>query len=112
MKTGGGRPDIPPLTSIEEDVVSILGEERVFGLPSGLHTMGSKVRKNEWVTSRSCVLYVDRQFSLKSVINKSKNKPKKITNYIYMYSGLPSGLHTMGSKVRMKLNQYLDTCIF
>jgi len=30
MKTGGGRPDIPPLTSIEEDVVSILGEERVF----------------------------------------------------------------------------------
>ena len=44
MKTGGGRPDIPPLTSIEEDVVSILGEERVFGLPSGLHTMGSKVR--------------------------------------------------------------------
>jgi hypothetical protein len=39
MKTGGGRPDIPPLTSIEEDVVSILGEERVFGLPSGLHTM-------------------------------------------------------------------------
>jgi hypothetical protein len=44
MKTGGGRPDIPPLTSIEGDVVSILGEERVFGLPSGLHTMGSKVR--------------------------------------------------------------------
>jgi len=44
MKTGGGRPDIPPLTSIEEDVVSILGEERVFGLPSGLDTMGSKVR--------------------------------------------------------------------
>ena len=26
--------------------------------------------------------------------------------------GLPSGLDTMGSKVRMKLNQYLDTCIF
>ena len=44
MKTGGGRSDIPPLTSIEEDVVSILGEERVFGLPSGLDTMGSKVR--------------------------------------------------------------------
>jgi hypothetical protein len=43
QKTGGRRPDIPPLTSIE-DVVSILGEERVFGLPSGLDTMGSKVR--------------------------------------------------------------------
>jgi hypothetical protein len=42
-KTGGRRPDIPPFTSME-DVVSILGEERVFGLPSGLDTMGSKVR--------------------------------------------------------------------
>ena len=38
-KTGGGVLEIPPLTSMEEDVVSVIGEERVFGLSNGVDTM-------------------------------------------------------------------------
>uniref|UniRef100_A0A8W8JL80 Myb/SANT-like DNA-binding domain-containing protein n=1 Tax=Magallana gigas TaxID=29159 RepID=A0A8W8JL80_MAGGI len=38
-KTGSGKLDILPLSSMEEDIVSVMGEERIFGFSSYVDTM-------------------------------------------------------------------------
>ncbi|XP_062620352.1 nuclear apoptosis-inducing factor 1-like [Saccostrea cucullata] len=50
-KTGSGKLEIIPLSPMEEDIVSVMGEERIFGFSSYVDTMIPPVSKPNFIPS-------------------------------------------------------------
>ncbi|VDI10067.1 Hypothetical predicted protein [Mytilus galloprovincialis] len=55
-KTGGGVPSFIALSKMEEDVVAVVGEERVFGISTGCDTMKTPMKASCAETAASAVM--------------------------------------------------------
>ncbi|CAC5423007.1 unnamed protein product [Mytilus coruscus] len=86
-KTGGGVPSFIALSKMEEDVVAVVGEERVFGISTGCDTMKTPIKAScgETVVSASMPQFANTTGNITRVLDHTRQTPKRPTeseNYL------------------------------
>ncbi|CAC5418689.1 unnamed protein product [Mytilus coruscus] len=86
-KTGGGVPSFIALSKMEEDVVAVVGEERVFGISTGCDTMKTPIKAScgETVVSASMPQFANTTGNITHVLDHTRqtpNRPTESENYL------------------------------